>query len=264
MYDDTCRFLAEHFSADFASWLLGTSVPLTELKPSELSLEPIRTDALILLQSNDTVLHLEFQTRPKQNIPFRMLDYRVRVHRKYPDKTMRQVVIYLEQTRSELTRQTSFTLERTRHDFDVVRLWKQPAALFLQYPGLIPFAVLGQSSDFEATLRQAAETLNQISDSITQANLIAASGILAGLRLEEEVIYRLLRRDIMQESSVYRSILAEGRAEGRAEGEARAKREIALNLLQDGLSIEAVARGTGLAIEEVQQLQQQINQSSQG
>jgi hypothetical protein len=22
-YDNTCRFLAEHFSADFASWLLG-------------------------------------------------------------------------------------------------------------------------------------------------------------------------------------------------------------------------------------------------
>ena len=48
MYDDTCRFLAEHFSADFASWLLGTSVTLTELKPSELSLDPIRADALIL------------------------------------------------------------------------------------------------------------------------------------------------------------------------------------------------------------------------
>ena len=48
MYDDTCQFLAEHFSADFASWLLGTSVTLTELKPSELSLHPIRADALIL------------------------------------------------------------------------------------------------------------------------------------------------------------------------------------------------------------------------
>lgn len=259
MYDDTCRFLAEHFSADFASWLLGEPVTLTELKPSELSLEPIRTDALILLQSDDAVLHLEFQTRPKQNIPFRMLDYRVRVHRKYSDKTMRQVVIYLAQTNSELVRQTSFTLERTRHDFDVVRLWEQPDTLFLQYPGLIPFAVLGQSTNLEATLRQAAERVTQISDPTAQANLIAASGILAGLRLDEDVIYRVLRRDIMQESTVYRSILAEGRAEGEAE----AKREIAINFLQEGLSIEAVARGTGLSIEEVQHLQQRINQPPQ-
>lgn len=122
MYDDTCRFLAEHFCADFASWLLGESITLTELKPSELSLEPIRADALILLQSDESVLHLEFQTRPDSEIPFRMLDYRARVYRQYRNKAMRQVVIYLKQTGSELVQQTSFILERTRHDFDVIRL----------------------------------------------------------------------------------------------------------------------------------------------
>lgn len=71
MYDDTCRFLAEHFSADFASWLLGEPVEMTELKPSELSLDPIRTDALILLQSASSFLHLEFQTLPKDNVLLR-------------------------------------------------------------------------------------------------------------------------------------------------------------------------------------------------
>ncbi|MBV9388099.1 MAG: Rpn family recombination-promoting nuclease/putative transposase [Chroococcidiopsidaceae cyanobacterium CP_BM_ER_R8_30] len=255
MYDDTCRFLAEHFSADFASWLLGESITLTEIKPSELSLEPIRADALILLQSNESVLHLEFQTRPDPEIPFRMFDYRARVYRRYRNKAMRQVVIYLKQTRSDLVQQTSFILERTRHDFDVIRLWEQPDNLFLQYPGLIPFAALGQTNDPEATLRQAAQAVNQISDPTTQANLTAASAILAGLRLRDEVIYRLLRRDIMQESTVYRSILMEG--------EVKKQREIALNFLREGLSIEIVARGTGLSVEEVQQLQQQMNNSSQ-
>ena len=119
---------------------MGESVPLTELKPSELSLEPIRADALILLESDDSVLHLEFQTRPKRDIPFRMLDYRVRVYRRYPDKTMRQVVVYLRSTGSDRVRQTNFSLERTRHEFDVVCLWEQPATFFLQYPGLLPFA----------------------------------------------------------------------------------------------------------------------------
>ena len=142
MYDDTCRFLAEHFSADFASWLLGESVTLTEIKPSELSLDPIRADALILLQSDESVLHLEFQTRPDPDIPFRMFDYRARVYRRYRNKTMRQVVIYLKQTRSDLVQQTSLTLERTRHDVEVVRLWEQPDNLFLQYPRLIPFAAM--------------------------------------------------------------------------------------------------------------------------
>jgi predicted transposase/invertase (TIGR01784 family) len=147
MYDDTCRFLAENYSADFASWLMGTSITMTEIQPSELFLEPIRADALILLESDELVLHLEFQTRPKNDVPFRVLDYRVRMYRKDPAKPMRQIVIYLKQTTSELVYQTSFLMERTRHEFDVIRLWEQPASVLLQYPGLIPFAVLGESEN---------------------------------------------------------------------------------------------------------------------
>jgi predicted transposase YdaD len=59
----------------------------------------------------------------------------------------------------------------------------------------------------------------------------------------------------MQESTVYRSIERDARKEE--------KRAIALNLLQDGLLVEVVARGTGLSIEEIQQIQQQINASIQ-
>lgn len=60
----------------------------------------------------------------------------------------------------------------------------------------------------------------------------------------------------MQESTVYRSIQRDARKEE--------KREIALNLLKEGLSIEIVARGTGLSVEEVQQLQLQLTESTQG
>jgi predicted transposase/invertase (TIGR01784 family) len=248
MYDDTCRFLAEHFSADFASWLLGESVTMTELKPSELSLDPIRADAMMMLQSDKSILHIEFQTLPKESIPFRMLDYRVRGHRRYKDKTMRQVVIYLKPTASELAYQTGFSLENTRHSFQVIRLWEQPASLFLQYPGLLPFAALGQSESPAEMLRQATQVMDQIEDPTTQSNLMAASAILAGLRLEEDVIYSLVRRDIMQESVIYRSIQDEK------------TREIALNLLRGGVDISLIASSTGLSIEEVQQLQQQVGE----
>ena len=183
-----------------------------------------------------------------------MLDYRVRSYRKYPNKNMRQVVIYLKQTGSELVYQTSFTMERTRHEFEVIRLWEQPASLLLEYPGLIPFAALGDTIDIEATLRQASQRIDQVADPVTKANLVAASGILAGLRLEDEVIYRILRRDIMQESTIYRSIARDERREE--------KRSIALNFLRDGFSVEAVSHGTGLSIEEVQQLQQQLDATS--
>ncbi|WP_219898658.1 flagellar assembly protein H [Phormidesmis priestleyi] len=206
---------------------------------------------MILLQSEESILHIKFQTLPKQEIPFRMLDYRVRGQRRYKGKPMRQVVIYLKPTTSELAYQTSYELERTRHEFDVIRLWEQPVSLFLQYPGLLPFATLGQSESPEGILRQVTQIVDQIEDPTTQANLMAASAILAGLRLEQDVIYRLVQRDIMQESVIYRSIQQER------------DRAIALNLLREGVSVETVARGTGLSIEAVQQLQQQLNDSVQ-
>jgi predicted transposase/invertase (TIGR01784 family) len=112
MFDNLCKFLVENFSSDFATWLLGEPIALTELSPKELSLEPIRADALILRQSDEIVLHIEFQTQPDGNIPFRMADYRLRVYRRFPHKRMRQVVIYLQKTNSELVQQTTFTHRR--------------------------------------------------------------------------------------------------------------------------------------------------------
>jgi predicted transposase/invertase (TIGR01784 family) len=247
MFDNTCRFLAEHFSADFASWLLGEAIELTELKPSELSLNPIRTDALILLQSKDSILHIEFQLQPKDEIPFRMLDYRTRGHRKYPDKTMRQVVIYLTEIDSDKVHVNHFSLERTHHEFEVIRLWEQPAEVFLRYPGLIPFAVLGDTEDPEATLREVAQRVQQIPDPEAQANISAASAILAGLRLDSDIISRLLRRDIMQESTMYQSILTEG--------DARRQRVTVINLLRKGFALGDIAEVVELSLEEVKKIQ---------
>ena len=59
----------------------------------------------------------------------------------------------------------------------------------------------------------------------------------------------------MQESSVYRSIKAEGKVE--------TQREIAINLLRRGVALDIIAPSTGLSVEELQQLQQQIAESSQ-
>ncbi len=167
---------------------MGTPISLTELSPSELSLEPIRADALILLQSEAVVLHLEFQTQPKADIPFRMIDYRLRVYRRFPHKQMRQVVVYLQPTTSDLVQQTTFTVEGTRHEFEVIRLWEQPTRPFLQAPGLLPFAVLSQTNERISTLQQVAQAISQITDPRTQSNVAASTFILAGLILEEEAM----------------------------------------------------------------------------
>lgn len=52
----------------------------------------------------------------------------------------------------------------------------------------------------------------------------------------------------MRESVVYQSIKTEGSDEK--------ARQIAVNLLKEGMAVDAIARLTGLSVEVVQQLQQ--------
>lgn len=195
-------------------------------------------------------MHLEFQTQPKADIPFRMIDYRLRVYRRFKNKRMRQVVIYLQQTNSEFVQQTTFTLEETFHRFEVIRLWEQPTSVFLEHPGLLPFAVLTQTNNRTATLQQVAQEISEITDERIQNNIAASAFILAGLVLEKEIIQQLLRRELMQESVTYQAILAEGLAEGRAQE----VRRVAMNSLKEGISVEIVAKVTGLSVEQVRQL----------
>ncbi|MGD1871638.1 MAG: Rpn family recombination-promoting nuclease/putative transposase [Mastigocoleus sp.] len=259
MFDNLCKYLVENFPNDFATWLLGEPIALTELSPKELSLEPIRADALILRQSEELVLHLEFQTQPDIKIPFRMTDYRLRVYRRFPEKRMRQVVIYLKETNSEEVYKTTFELEETLHRFQVIRLWEQPTEVFLKTPALLPFAVLSNSKSKINILEQVANRIDNISDRKIQTDIAASTFILAGLVLKQEDIQRLLRRDIMRESVTYQLLVDEGRAEGRQEGRQEgiqeATRKIAVNMLKEELSVDLIAKATGLTVEEVQNLQ---------
>jgi predicted transposase/invertase (TIGR01784 family) len=216
MYDNICKFLVENYSSDFARWVFGEPKGLTILSPTELFVEPIRADALILLQSSDVVLHLEFQTQPDEAIPFRMADYRLRVHRRYPNKNMRQLVIYLKSTGSELVRQNVFTISGMRHEFEVIRLWEQPTVDLLQFPGLLPLAVLGRTDDRTQTLREISSLIDNLNDKREQSNIAAATSLLAGLVLKKDIISAVLREEIMQDSVIYQDIKEQGVQEGQA------------------------------------------------
>jgi predicted transposase YdaD len=71
-----------------------------------------------------------------------MLDYRIRVYRRHPQKPMRQVVIYLRRSDSPLVQENTFCLGETFHSFQVIRLWEEKTPQFFHHPSLLPFAVL--------------------------------------------------------------------------------------------------------------------------
>jgi predicted transposase/invertase (TIGR01784 family) len=197
------------------------------------------------------ILHMEFQTEPNQNIPFRMTDYRLRLYRKFPDKQIHQVVIYFTPSKSPLVHETTFKVGTLNHEFNVIRLWEQPTEIFQQYQGLLPFATLSQTSDPEETLRQVAKQIENIADRQVQSNVAASTAIISGIALNKEIIQRLLRSEIMKESVIYQEILLEGKAEG----EAKAANQIALNMLRSNMSPELVTQFTGLTLKQVKRLQ---------
>lgn len=84
-YDNACKYLAEKYPGVFVRWLLGIEAKNIRLLNTELNVDPIYVDSLLLLRIGRQVLHLEFQTKPasKPPLPLRMLDYSVRLKRKY-------------------------------------------------------------------------------------------------------------------------------------------------------------------------------------
>lgn len=223
------------------------------MKPSELSLEPIRADSLIFLESEDIVLHIEFQTEPKDGIPYRMLDYAVRLYRRYQQKDIYQVIIYLRKSQSPLVRQNWYQRGKANHEFEVIRLWEMPSEPLLQTPGLFPLAILAKAENRENLLRQIAEEIEQISNSREQSNVAASTAILEGLVLNKDIIQRLLRNDIMKESVIYQEIKAEGLQEGLQQGEANLILRL-LNRRIGGVSPELSLKIQSLNLEQLENL----------
>jgi len=257
-YDNTCKYLAEKFPAAFVNWLLPNdrSGNIKILK-TELIQEPIRADSIVFLQTNNQILHLEFQTRPysEPTIAFRMLDYYVRLKRQY-SCAIHQVVIFLQETTSEQVFVSEWTDTNTRHGYRVLRLWEQDPALLLSVPGLLPLATLSQTNSPATLLQQIADRIAIIDEPNQQADLLACTQVIAGLRFEKNLIRQLFRREIMRESVIYQEILEEGILEGLQQGKQRETALLTRQLTRriGAITPEMLEQIQALSVEELENL----------
>ncbi len=215
-YDNTCKYLAEQYPADFIKWLLSTETSNIQILKTELSLEPIRADSVTFLQIINTILHLEFQTLPTSNpaMDFRMLDYYTRLKREYGCQ-IEQVVIFLQQTTSEIVFKQEYVDTNTRHRYRVIRIWEQDPTPLLVNPALLPLAALARSDSPNTLLEQVAAGVGMIEENDERQNISACTQILAGLRFDKNLIQQLFREEIMQESVIYQDILQKGEQKGK-------------------------------------------------
>lgn len=83
-----------------------------------------------------------------------------------PAIQIRQIVIYLKQTRSPLVNITRYARRSLVHKFEVVRVWEQNPAQLSQLTGLLPFIVLSDPAQAGVRLRQVAALIEQIADNV--------------------------------------------------------------------------------------------------
>jgi predicted transposase/invertase (TIGR01784 family) len=257
-YDNACKYLAETYPREFARWLLAIEPPEIRVLKTELTLEPIRADALSLLRAANRILHLEFQTLPisRPPMPLRMLDYSVRLKRKYRC-SVEQVVIFLQETTNELAFTEEYRDDTTIHRYRVIRLWEQDSSSFLSNPALLPLAALTKSDSPQALLEDVAEQVASIEEIEQRQNIASCAGILAGLRFEENLIRQLFREDIMRESVIYQSIRQEGKQEGLQEGLKQEALKLTMRLLRrrfGELETRIVAKVQQLSREQLEEL----------
>lgn len=219
MYDNACKYLAETFPAEFVRWLLSLETENINIIKTELIPEPIRADALILLQIAEKILHIEFQTLPQSNkpVPFRMLKYWVTLYDKY-ECEIEQVVIFLKRTTAGAAYTDFFAASNTRHRYRVIRLWEQDPAPLLGNPALLPLATLAQTNSPESLLQQVAQNIASIEDTNERANILVCADILAGLRFEAGLIRQFFTEEMMEESVTYQAILEKGVQRGVQQG----------------------------------------------
>ncbi|BCL36871.1 Rpn family recombination-promoting nuclease/putative transposase [Nostoc sp. MS1] len=220
-FDNLCKLLSEKYPQNFASWVLGTPQTSVKVLKTELSIEPIRADYVTFLQLEGRILHLEFQTKLESTppLPLRMLDYWVRLYRLYR-LPITQVVVLLLPPAPDTVIETVFSVENTRHEYRVIRMWEENSELFLNDSALLPLAPLTATTQPQVLLQQVVQQVNQL-EPTQRSEISAYTQILAGLKYKKDLIKQLFREGMMRESVIYQEILAEGEQRGVQIGEQR-------------------------------------------
>lgn len=257
-FDNLCKLLAEKHPQRFATWILGETPPSIKVLKTELSIEPIRADSVIFLQTAGQILHLEFQVEWRSNppMPLRLLDYWVRLHRLYR-MHITQVVVVLLPPSEDTEIETVFQTPTTRHEYQVIKLWEQPPEPFLQDPVLLPFATLTQTQDPERLLDRVVQQVAALAEADERREVSGYVQLMAGLKYDKSTIRRVFREGMMRESVIYQEIFQEGEQVGEARGRQTGQRSLILLLLQQRIGPVSAAqteRMSQLTLEQMEAL----------
>jgi predicted transposase/invertase (TIGR01784 family) len=267
-YDNPIKLIAEAYPNDIASWVAGFPLKGQTLEATELPSAPIRADFLFRDETNRKVVHVEFQTAPDRDMALRMLEYWVRLQRRYPDYEPLQYVVYLRPTGSKYVEQSGLSYSNLTYTFNTIRLWEVPSEKLMSNKiGLLPFAVLGKCPDKEEMVKQVLNKLELLPDSEKKDILVFATTLFSELVLKD----RTVNFEELRVNRFYQKIFQEaiakartesleegiqiGRGEGIEMGREKTLKEVTQRLLKSGLTRQQISEYLGLTPKQIQELQ---------
>jgi hypothetical protein len=233
-WDDTMKRLIRLNPQDFVSWLLYGA----QYKGSvsiELKNWTRETDFLldVVLEEQEILLHLEFQSTDDENMGQRLLEYNVLAVREHKRPVL-SCVIYLRKdsniAESPLVWRLPNGQEVLRFHFVVNKLWEIPSEEMLQTDlvGLLPLLPLTKGGAQRTVIDGMVTRLV----GVEQYGLLSLAEMFASLVLKDDTDREWLKRrfamykDILEDSWVYQEIIQKGVKEERQQELQRQRRAL--------------------------------------
>jgi len=207
-YDSSVKCISPELSADIATLVLGRKPDLEQISES-LPSDERRVDFLAKMTGDEeSILHIEFQTRYDPNMPVRMLAYHARILDRYR-LPVYPVVVYLTQTDRPIeTTYSSYVGDKhiLTFNYDVIKVWelKSKTVFKNELCGLYALTPLMPDADL-AECR--AKMIEAVEHNLISASSYMCMATFARLKYSKEVVKNMIEDKLLKQSPFYEDLI---------------------------------------------------------
>jgi len=218
-YDSATKCISQELSRDIATLVFGEKPGLEPISES-LPADERRADFIAKIAGcEESIIHIEFQTRYDPRMPVRMLTYYARILDRY-GLPVYPIVVYL--TKTETPIETTYSSHvRNKHviafNYDVIKVWEMRSKMVFanDLVGLYALAPMMPDANIAECKAKMIEAIEQ--------NLISSDAYMcmvtfASLIHPKEVVKNMIEDKLLEQTPFYKDVLEEGREKGREEG----------------------------------------------
>ncbi len=257
--DITLRDIIQEIPSKFVQLLSGKNAKKL-LDTSLPEVKERRTDFLVELEDG-SIFHLELQTQNDKNMPFRMLEYFILISSKYPNRKIKQMVLYVGE--KPLNMKDRIEIENLTFNYQLKDIREISCEELFKSDSLTDkiLAVLCDVRNPEKYFRELLTELYKLPERERRdylkklLNLLTIrSKLVEEFKLEVKKMPITFDRETMKNHPFFKDGLKEGLEKGLKEGLEKAKREDVINLYQaTGWDAEKIAEVLKLPLDFVKE-----------